>query len=112
MPAEVEFDVGLSFTALHQRNRARSHDNKNDDDCKRLHRGQSLVPVVPKRQHALASIESAPSTEKMPLSKGRASATKNAMLRFVARVLIAGQHDLCGAGVEAAANRTSVTERW
>src|SRR5258708_2499211 len=35
------------------------------------------------------------------LSKGRASATKNAMLRFVARVLIARQHDLCRTGVEA-----------
>jgi hypothetical protein len=31
-----------------------------------------------------------------------APSTKNAMLRFVARVLIARQHDLCQAGVEAA----------
>jgi hypothetical protein len=38
---------------------------------------------------------------KIPLSKGRASATKNAMLRLVARFLIARQHGLCRAGVEA-----------
>src|SRR6266481_3839990 len=35
------------------------------------------------------------------VSKRRASAVKNAMLHFVARVLIARQHDLCGTGVEA-----------
>jgi hypothetical protein len=34
------------------------------------------------------------------------------MLRFVARVLIARQHDLCRAGVEAATIRTPVFERW
>src|SRR6476620_9924552 len=32
------------------------------------------------------------------MSRGRASAAKNAMLRFVARVLIARQHDLWGTG--------------
>jgi hypothetical protein len=36
------------------------------------------------------------------MSKGRASATKNAMPRFVARGLIARQNDLCRAGIEAA----------
>jgi hypothetical protein len=41
-----------------------------------------------------------PGTVKISLSKGRASATKNAMLRLVARVLIARQHGLCRAGVE------------
>jgi hypothetical protein len=34
--------------------------------------------------------------------KGRASANKNAMLRFVARGLIARQRDLWRAGIEAA----------
>jgi hypothetical protein len=33
--------------------------------------------------------------EDITMSKGRASATKNAMLRFVARGLIARQNDLC-----------------
>jgi hypothetical protein len=36
MPAEVEFDVGLSSPALHQRNHARSHDNKSDENGKRF----------------------------------------------------------------------------
>ena len=45
---------------------------------------------------------------KIPLSKGRASATKNAMLRLVARVLIARQHGLCRAGVEAITIRTRI----
>ena len=36
MSAEVEFDVGLSSPALDQRNDARSHDNKNDDNGKRF----------------------------------------------------------------------------
>jgi hypothetical protein len=36
------------------------------------------------------------------MSKGRAFATKSAMLRFVARGLIARQNDLCRAGIEAA----------
>jgi hypothetical protein len=45
---------------------------------------------------------------KIPLSKGRASATKNAMLRLVARVLIARQHGLCRADVEAITIRTPV----
>jgi hypothetical protein len=44
------------------------------------------------------------------MSKGRAfatkatKATKNAILRFVARGLIARQNDLCRAGIEAARN--------
>jgi hypothetical protein len=96
----------LSPPTFRKRNSPRSHHDNNDDSGERLHRDQSLVPVVPKLKHALASIESAPSTEKIPLSKGRASATKIAMLRFVARVLIARQHDLCRTGVEAATIRT------
>jgi len=36
MPAEVEFDVGLSSPALHERNYARSQDNKNDNYGKRF----------------------------------------------------------------------------
>jgi hypothetical protein len=36
MPAEVEFDVPLSFPALHKRNHARSDNNKNDDDGERV----------------------------------------------------------------------------
>jgi hypothetical protein len=32
-------------------------------------RGQGLVPVIPKPEHALVSIESAPSTEKIPLCR-------------------------------------------
>src|ERR1700747_3636896 len=36
MPAEVEFDVGLSSPVLHQRNHARSHDNKSDENGKRF----------------------------------------------------------------------------
>src|SRR5207253_11184541 len=40
--------------------------------------------------------ERARQLEKPAQSRGRASAAKNAMLRFVARVLIARQHDLCG----------------
>src|SRR6266481_1781811 len=50
---------------------------------------QSSSTLVRKRaQHRENSI----------VSKGRASAAENAMLRFVARVLIARQHDLCGTG--------------
>jgi hypothetical protein len=37
-----------------------------------------------------------PAPRKLHCSKGRASATTKAMLRFAARVLIARQHDLCG----------------
>jgi len=54
----------------------------------------SHLQVTFSKRLALASIESR-STEKIPLSKGRASATKIAMLGFVARLLIARQHDLC-----------------
>jgi hypothetical protein len=36
MPAEVEFDVGLASPALHQRNHARTHDNKGDENGKRF----------------------------------------------------------------------------
>ena len=39
---------------------------------------------------------------KCNLSKGRAFVHRNAMLRFVACVLIARQHDLCRTGIGAA----------
>jgi hypothetical protein len=68
--------------------------------CQLVQSSSMLWPSSP------ASVESAPSTEKIPLSKGRGSATENAMLRFVARVLIARQHDLCRTGVEAATIRS------
>jgi hypothetical protein len=53
----------LSPPTFRKRNSPRSHHDNNDDSGERLHRDQSLVPVVPKLKHALASIESAPSTE-------------------------------------------------
>src|SRR3981189_3025106 len=87
----------LSPPTFHYRNDASTQHDNNDDGGERLRRGQGLVPVIPKLEHALVSIESAPSTEKISIvSKGRASATKNAMLRFVARVLIARQHVWAG----------------
>jgi hypothetical protein len=45
---------------------------------------------------------------KSTLSKGHAFAIKNTMLRIVARVLIARQHDLCRTGIEAATIPTPV----
>jgi hypothetical protein len=45
---------------------------------------------------------------KIPLSKGRASATKNAMLRLVARVLIARHHGLCRGPLPIGTIRTPV----
>jgi hypothetical protein len=59
--------VSLSLPNFRERNNASSHHDNNDDGGKRLHRGQGLVPVIPKLKHALVSIESAPSTEKIPL---------------------------------------------
>jgi hypothetical protein len=43
-----------------------------------------------------------PPAIKYTLSKGRAFAHKNTMLRFVACVLIARQHDLCRTGIGSA----------
>src|SRR4029453_14892198 len=43
-----------------------------------------------------------PPAIKYTLSRGRAFAHKNTMLRFVACVLIARQHDLCRTGIGAA----------
>jgi hypothetical protein len=43
-----------------------------------------------------------PPAIKYTQSKGRAFAHKNTMLRFVACVLIARQHDLCRTGIRAA----------
>jgi hypothetical protein len=84
-----------SLPTFCERNNASSHHDNNDDGGKRLHRGQGLVPAIPKLEHALVSSEIAPSRKSI---EGRACATENAMLRFVARVLIARQHDLCGTG--------------
>lgn len=93
----------LSPPTLRQRNNASSYHDKNDDDGKRLRQAQGLVLVVPKLKHALASIQSAPSTEKISLCrKDVPLRPKNAMLRFVARGLIARQHDSCRADIEAA----------
>jgi hypothetical protein len=91
----------LSPPTLHQHDDASTHHDKNDDGGKRFHRGQGLVPVVPKLKHAPTSIESArPALRKSQCVERtclceQTSASKNAMLRFVARVLIARQHDLC-----------------
>jgi hypothetical protein len=49
----------LSPPTLHQHDNASTHQDKNDDDGKRFHRGQGLVPAVPKLKHARTSIESA-----------------------------------------------------
>jgi hypothetical protein len=97
--AKISCEATRLSPPIRQHNNAGSNQDKDNDNRKRLHRGQSLVAAVPKFQHA-ASIESTPGTVKNPLAKGRASAGKNAMLRLVARVLIARQHGLCRAGVE------------
>ena len=52
--AEVELNVGLSSPALHERNHASSHDDKNDDDGKRF-----KVPCAQKLEHGLISIRPA-----------------------------------------------------
>jgi hypothetical protein len=93
---------------LCQRNDTGTQHDNNDDSGKRLRRGQGLVPVVPKLKHALASIENAPSPLKIRSVERTASAAKNAMLRFVARVLIARQHDLRRTYIDAATIRTPV----
>jgi hypothetical protein len=74
------------------------HDNDNDDG-KSVHRDQSLVSAVPKTP--ACGLDRTPGTAKSLPSKTAAFVTKNAMLRFVARVLIARQHGLCRAGAEA-----------
>jgi hypothetical protein len=51
-----------------------------------------------------------PSLRKSHCVEGRSSATENAMLPFVARVLIARQHDLHRTVVEAATVWTSVAQ--
>ncbi len=61
--------VSLSLPTFRERNNASSHHDNNDDGGKRLHRGQGFVPVIPKLEHALVSVESAPSTEKIPLCR-------------------------------------------
>ena len=94
-PKSIFCRTRLSPPTFRQRNSPGSHQDNDDDSGKRLHRGQGVVPVVPKLKHALASIERAPTSDKYTLSKGGAFAHKNTMLRFVACVLIARQHDLC-----------------
>src|SRR3978361_216666 len=53
---------GLSPPTFHQRNDASTQHGDNDDGGKRLHRGEGLVPVVPKLKHSPMSIESPPTT--------------------------------------------------
>ena len=48
-----------------QRNSASSDQDNDDDSGKRLHRGQGVVPAVPKLKNALASIARAPTSDKM-----------------------------------------------
>ena len=106
-PNSIFCRTGLSPPTFRQRNSAGSHQDNDDDSGKRLHRGQGVVPVVPKFKHALVSIARVHTSDEMQpvkcnLSKGRAFVHKNAMLRFVACVLIARQHDLCRTGIGAA----------
>jgi hypothetical protein len=96
----------LSPPALRQRNSASTYHDKNDDDGERFCHAQSLAAVIPKLKHALASIQSAPSTEK--ISRCRKHMPLRPMLRFVARGLIARQNDICRGGIEAASIRASV----
>ena len=61
----------LSPPALRQRNSASTYHDKYDDDGERFCHAQSLAAVIPKLKHALASIQSAPRTEKdITMSKG------------------------------------------
>jgi hypothetical protein len=62
---DVAAMMRLSPPTLREHDSASTHHDKNDDDSKRFHRRQGLVPVVPKLKHALASIESAPTTDKI-----------------------------------------------
>jgi hypothetical protein len=69
LPKINRWRTRLSPPSLRQRNNASTYHDKNDDDGKRLRQAQGLVPVVPKLKHALASIQSAPSTEKISLCR-------------------------------------------
>ena len=64
-PKSIFCRTRLSPPTFRQRNSAGSHQDDNDDSGKRLHRSQGVVPVVPKLKHALASIERAPTSNKM-----------------------------------------------
>jgi hypothetical protein len=59
MKQALRKDRRLSPPTFHQHDNASTHQDKSDDSGKRFHRGQGLVPVVPKLKHALTSTESA-----------------------------------------------------
>jgi hypothetical protein len=86
----------LSPPTLYEHDNASTHQDKSDDGSKRFHRGQGLVPVVPKLKHALTSIESArPALRESQCVEGTCLCEPKCNLRFVARILIARQHDFC-----------------
>jgi hypothetical protein len=64
-PNSIFCRTRLSPPTFRQRNSAGSHQDNDDDSGKRLHRGQGVVPVVPKLKHALASIERPPTSDKI-----------------------------------------------
>jgi hypothetical protein len=81
----------LSPPTLYEHDNASTHQDKSDDGGKRFHRGQGLVPVVPKLKHALTSIESArPALRKSQCVERTCLCEQKCNLPFVAR-----QHDLC-----------------
>jgi hypothetical protein len=82
MPAEVEFDVGLSSPALHQRNDARSHDNKNDDNGKRF-----KVPFA----HSMADLHQASEAMITLRERGPYATNRIGMLRASSLKALANQ---------------------
>jgi hypothetical protein len=84
---------GLSPPTFRERNNTSGHHGNNDDGGKRLYRDEGFVPIVPKLSHAPAPLVAV--NEKVLLwCREEVFAPKNAMLRFVARVLIARQFPL------------------
>src|ERR1700722_2509715 len=51
IPKSILCRTRLSPPTLHQHDDASTHHDKNDDGGERFHRGQGLVPVVPKLKH-------------------------------------------------------------